>query len=207
MSPTAPGNRVCAALLFAAGLIGASSVQAASYRDELQTPPVEVYVSMFQLYKQDEFSKLYTSLDFLRPITEHIRDKFDIDTATEVRKAMEERDRDRVQQKLAQLVILDTFDLMDEGFKALKTSPQSARVALKAAQLNYQTLSLFWPQKDPDLDRTIRSLFQSANTAIQTEPISHDRVKHDLREVRQSIARMFPGVVSPAVASSGSLGR
>jgi hypothetical protein len=207
MPLTAPGNRVCAALLFAAGLIGVPSVDAASYRDELQTPPVEVYVSMFQLYKQDEFGKLYTSLDFLRPITEHIRDKFNIDTAAEVRKAMEERDRDRVQQKLAQLVILDTFDLMDEGFKALKTSPQNARVALKAAQLNYQTLSLFWPQKDPDLDRTIRSLFQSANTGIQTEPMSYDRVKSDLREVQQSIARMFPGVVSPAVAAAGALGR
>jgi hypothetical protein len=207
MSLIASRTRLCAALLVAAGLIDISSVCAASYRDELQTPPVEVYVSMFQLHKQDEFGKLYTSLDFLRPITEHIRDKFDIDTAAEVRKAMEERDRDRVQQKLAQLVILDIYDLLDEGFKALKTSPQNARVALKAAQLNYQTLSLFWPQKDPDLDRTIRSLFQSANTGIQTEPISYDRVKSDLRDVQQTIARMFPGVVSPSLASAGSLGR
>lgn len=200
----APRNRVCATLFVAACLIGVAPADAGSYRDELQTPPVEIYVSMFQLYKQEEFGKLYTSLDFIRPITDHIRKKFEIDPAAEVRKAMEARDRDQVQQKLVQLIILDTYDLMDEGLKALRTSPQAARVALKAAQLNYQTLSLFWPQKDPDLDRTIRSLFQSANAGIQSDPIPYDRIKDDLRDVHQSISRMFPGVVTPAVAAAGA---
>lgn len=177
-----------------------------SYRDDVQTPPVEIYVSMFQFYNAEEFPKLFTSLDFLKPITDHIRPKYKVDPAEEIRKAIESRDRQQIRVKLIQFIVLDIFDLIDEGRRMVRSAPQAARVPLKAAQLNYQAISMFAKSNDLELDRTIRETFQGANLSVQLGQPAQDQLLQQMKEIERLLAKIYPEVIA-SVQSLASMGR
>ena len=154
----------------------------------------QLYLSLFQLHQNQDTQELHNELSALQPYGAALEQKFNFNPARQALAAVDKRDQAGILIGLEQLVILDIQDRLAMAEKKFHDSPEQALDALRTARLNYQVLSLFSPQSDPDLNEAIKSTFLTTMISVKSETATPALLKTYTNEIQLKLRQMYPGV-------------
>jgi len=171
-----------------------------AYRNEIQTPPIEVYQSMLNFVDKKDYAKVANSLKILTPIVAHIQAKYTDDPSQGIKKAIDKGNQDEILLSVQTLIVLDTKDLLDEALKQVEQAPDASKTLLKTARLNYELLTSFVQKKEFAVDQKIKknfldsyrlldsgSLYSNEKTAVDKE-----QLKRLWLEIMNDLTKAFP---------------
>jgi len=157
-----------------------------AYRNEIQTPPVEVYQSMLSFVDKKDYAKVASSLKILTPIVAHIQAKYTDDPSLGIKKAIDKGNQDEILLSVQTLIVLDTKDLLDEALKQVEQTPDASRTLLKTARLNYELLTSFVQQKEFAIDQKIKKDFLDSYRLLDPESLySNQKAAVDKEQIRR----------------------
>ena len=176
--------------LWAAAVLLAAAPEAfpQAYRNDIGVPPTDVYQSMMGFAERKDFAKVSASLGTLKPIVGHIAAKYKENPAEAIKSAADQGSADKVTAGIRRLIALDIKDLLDQALQSAEGSQDSAKIAIKAARLNYELLSPEGQKKDFGADQKIKRLFTEAFRVLGTESVfSGEKKQVDVGQLKQQL--------------------
>lgn len=188
----------------------AAPAAAQSYRQEMKVPPIEVFHSMLGFAERGELTKVAASLAILKPVIDHIEQKFKTPVTVRIREAVLARNRDEVLARVEELVIWDMKDLLDEALQGLAVSADAARTPIKTARFDYELLAPLVAKRSPESDRAIKrafvEMFEMLGSATGKGEMRRD-LGRNLTVVVFELAKVFPQKTGEVANGRAHVGR
>jgi hypothetical protein len=183
-------KRIILSVILVAALPAVSPVSAASYRDTVTVPPVEVYRSMIRFADTSQLDKINGSLSVLAPIVNHIKGKFKNDPGGQIEKAIRGGNPETVRRSIFALIVWDIKDLLEESLSQARDSVDEGKTSIKIARLEYEILSPVVQKKDFAADQIIKRSFMSLYQTISKDVYSSQSHAPNIARARESLVRI-----------------
>ncbi len=153
-------------------------------------PSAELYERIFIYNKNEEYDKIYKSLEYIKNIIDEINKKYSIDFIKNIEPALKDKNRNQIEIELKTLVYYDIKLNFDNSIE-LYSSPKKAISFVKAAAIIYVNLSQFIKSDD---DEEIKSLFRKGYKLFKPKTPYSDMVsikKDELEEIFNKIENLI----------------
>lgn len=177
-------------MILGAVLLAGGAVHAASYRDAVSVPPVEVFRSMIRYSDANQMDKITGSLIVLAPILNHIKEKFKNDPRSDIENAIGTGDSAKVLRSVQALVVWDIKDLLEESLLQVQTSVDQGKTSIKIARMEYEILSPAVQKRNFSSDQVIKKAFMNLYQTISSDVYSGQSSAPNIARAQESLIQI-----------------